>query len=156
VRAEPGNSTAPFSVVTTGMKLEIIERDGDYVKVRMPSGAEGWIKGTYVSDDPPAMLKLEELQKQFQVVQSELVKQQQHAQARDLNNKSLNTEIEQLKQTNAELRIQLQNERETKLTSGYAYLWKILLFIVVGVGGFAVGAAWYRKRTMKRLGGLRF
>ena len=84
------------------------------------------------------------------------MKQQQHAQARDLNNKSLNTEIEQLKQTNAELRIQLQNERETKLTSGYAYLWKILLFIVVGVGGFAVGAAWYRKRTMKRLGGLRF
>lgn len=156
VRAEPGNSSTPFSVVTTGMRLEIIEREGEFVKIRMSSGTEGWIKGTYVSETPPALVKLEELQKQHQVMQSELEKQQQRAQASDLNNKNLNAEIEQLKQNNAELHVQLQSEMETNMPSGLNYIWKILLFAVFAVGGFAIGAGWYRKQTMKRLGGLRF
>ena len=138
------------------MKLEIIEREGGYVKIRMSSGVEGWIKRTYVSDTPPAVIKLEELQVKFQALESKLAKHEQHAQATDLNNKSLNAEIEQLKQTNAELRVQIQDENQTAISSSFAYVWKIVLFLIAGIGGFALGASWNRKQTMKRLGGLRF
>ena len=155
VRDTPGNSSAPFSVVTTGMKLSILERSGDFIKVKLPSGTEGWIKATYVSDEPPATIKLEELQQQFQEIQTGLKEQEQRARAADLNNKNLNAEIEQLKQKNAELRVQLEQELESQDSATYAYLWKILILLAMGVGGFAVGATWYRKQTMRRLGGLR-
>jgi len=156
VRAEPGNTAAPISVVTTGMKLEIIERDGIYVKVKMPSGVEGWIKATYVSETAPSIIKLEELQVQFQALKSQQEKQGQHVEATALNNKNLSAEIEQLKQANAELRVQLQDEEQTGFAIGLAYAWKIGLLLIAVIGGFAVGATWYRKQTMKRLGGLRF
>ena len=156
MRAEPGTATPPISVVTTGMKLDIIERDGIYVKVKTPSGIEGWIKATYVSESAPSMIKLEELQVKFQALKSQQEKQGQHVEATALNNKNLSAEIEQLKQANAELRIQLQDETQAGLATGLAYEWKIGLLLILAIGGFAVGAAWYRKQTMKRLGGLRF
>jgi len=156
VRAEPGNTATPISVVTTGMKLEITERDGVYVKVKMPSGVEGWIKGTYVSETAPAVIKLEELKLELKSLQSEQAKQGQHVEATALNNKNLSAELELLKQANAELRVQLQDETQTGFAVGLAYAWKIGLLLIAAVGGFAVGATWYRKQTMKRLGGLRF
>ena len=156
VRAEPGNTGTPISVVTTGMKLDIIEREGVYVKVKMPSGVEGWIKATYVSEAVPAVIKLEELKLELQTLQSEQAKHGQHAEATALNNKNLSAEIEQLKQANAELRVQLQDETQTGFAVWLAYTWKIVLLLVVAVGGFAVGSIWYRKQIMKRLGGLRF
>jgi len=156
VRTEPGNTATPISVVTTGMKLSIIERDGGYVKVRMESGVEGWIKATYVSDEAPAVIKLEELKTTYKELESKLGKQGQHVQAVELNNKNLNTEIEQLKQTNAELRVQLKDEMDATVSTGFSYAWKILLLVLAGIGGFALGVSWYRKKTMKRLGGLRY
>ena len=38
VRAEPGNHLAPFSVVTTGMKLSVLEQQGDFVKIETEQG----------------------------------------------------------------------------------------------------------------------
>lgn len=156
VRAEPGNVATPISVVTTGMTLDIIERDGGYVKVRLSSGVEGWVKGTYLSDKAPSVIVLKELQVRFQALESKLEKQSQHEQATALNNRNLNAEIEQLKQANAELRIQLQAERQTGMASGLAYAWKIVLFLLVVLAGFALGVSWYRKLTMRRLAGLRY
>ena len=156
VRAEPGNVATPFSVVTTGMRLEIIERSGEYVKIKTTSGVEGWIKGTYISEEIPAVIQLEELQVKFKEIESQLAKQDKHAQATALNNKSLNAEIEQLKQTNAELRVQRDDLEQTKISSSISYLWKILLLAIFAGVGFSLGVAWYRKKMMKRLGGLHF
>jgi SH3 domain protein len=156
VRTEPGNEATPFSVVTTGMKLEVIDRSGDYVKIKTSSGVEGWIKGTYVSEEVPAVIKFEELEKKYKELESKVAKQDKRAQATVLNNKELNAEIEQLKQANAELRVQLEDATQTAISSGLSYLWKILLVVIVGIAGFALGVGWYRKKMMKRLGGLHF
>jgi len=156
VRAEPGNSGVPISVVTTGMKLEILEREGNFVKIKMASGVEGWIKATYVSDAPPAVIKLEELQVKHKELEAQVGKQSQQLQATKLNNKNLNAEIEQLKQENAELRVQLENEQQSSVITGFSYIWKVLLFVAAVIAGFALGVGWYRKQTMKRLGGLRY
>lgn len=44
VRAEPNTSVAPQNVVITGMQLEVLEREGSYIKIRSDDGVEGWIK----------------------------------------------------------------------------------------------------------------
>ncbi|MGD9386361.1 MAG: TIGR04211 family SH3 domain-containing protein [Thioalkalispiraceae bacterium] len=156
VRTEPDNSLSPIAVVTTGMKLEVLDNAGQYVKIEAPSGVVGWIKSTYVSEEAPAVIQLEKLREKYKQLDQELVKQQRLAQATALNNKNLSTELEQLKQANAELHIQLQEEIKEDRVSRLSYLWKILLIVLVGVAGFAGGVAWYRKKMMRRLGGLHF
>lgn len=156
VRTEPGNAATPIAVVTTGMKLEIVESSGDYVKIKAPSGTEGWIKRTYVTEEIPAVIQLEGLQAKLRELEKNLAMQVKHAQATALNNKNLSAEIDQLKQANAELRVQLEDELQSKLASGLGYFWKLLLVVLFAVAGFALGVVWYRKKTMKRLGGLHF
>jgi SH3 domain protein len=156
VRTEPGNAATPIAVVTTGMKLEITDRSGDYIKIKAPSGVEGWIKRTYVSEEVPAVIQLERLQAKMKELETKLAKQKKHAQATTLNNKNLGAEIEQLKQSNAELRVQLEDEVQSKMAVGVAYFWKVILLALFAVGGFTLGVIWYRKKTMKRLGGLHF
>ncbi|MGD8927229.1 MAG: TIGR04211 family SH3 domain-containing protein [Thioalkalispiraceae bacterium] len=156
VRTEPGNAATPIAVVTTGMKLEIVESSGDYVKIKAPSGIEGWIKRTYVSEEIPAVIQLEGVQIKLKELETKLAKQTKHAQATALNNKNLSAEIEQLKQANAELRVQLEDELQSNMASGLGYFWKLVLLILFAVAGFALGVVWYRKKTMKRLGGLHF
>jgi SH3 domain protein len=47
--------------------VELLERQGDQAHVRLPSGAEGWVKASYLSADPPLRQQLntrvEELEK---------------------------------------------------------------------------------------------
>ena len=48
VRPEPDNGYAPVGVVTTGMKLDVLERKEGYLKVRTDTDLVGWIKDIYV------------------------------------------------------------------------------------------------------------
>ena len=43
VRPEPDNNAPPVGVVISGMKLEVLKRSDDYVKIRSSEGVEGWI-----------------------------------------------------------------------------------------------------------------
>lgn len=39
--------------IKSGDEVELIERQDDQAHVRLPSGAEGWVKASYLSSDPP-------------------------------------------------------------------------------------------------------
>jgi len=155
VRTEPGNDAAPVSVVTTGMKLTILESSGNYIKIKSKTGVTGWVKKTYVSPEPPARVYLQQLQGKFKQQGSELSNQSKMLRAAELNTQSLNDEISKLKKYNAELQTQLDDERNESLDSKFSYLWKFILFIAICVTGFFAGIYWHRSYAMKRLGGLR-
>jgi len=154
VRAEPGNTVAPVSVVTTGMKLTVLEASGNYLKIRSESGVTGWVRKTYVSAEPPARVFLQKLQEKYQQQSAELAQQTRLARAAELNAQTLNEEISKLKMNTAELQIQLEDERSENLMSSFGYLWKLGLFILISIGGFVAGVFWHRSYAMKRLGGL--
>ena len=46
--------------VKSGDKLELIEREGEEAHVRLPSGKEGWVKGSYLSTEEPLANRLSE------------------------------------------------------------------------------------------------
>lgn len=54
------------SVVTellpSATELEVLERDGGFIKVRTPAGAEGWMDAAYLTADLPAQQVVEELE----------------------------------------------------------------------------------------------
>ena len=46
--------------VKSGDKLEVIEREGDETHVKLANGKDGWLKSTYLTNDPPLQTRLTE------------------------------------------------------------------------------------------------
>jgi len=157
VRSEPNNSIAPIGVVTTGMRLTILERNEGYIKIKTDAGVEGWIKDIYVTDKVPAKIELEQLQEKYRKLSSESGQSGDLIKAAEQTNAALTAEIEQLKTQNQELHTRLMKLQSTATTGGLSlqYLW-FLLVLVMFIAGFSLGVLWYRRKAMKRLGGLRF
>jgi hypothetical protein len=57
--------------VKSGDKLEVIERDGDQVHVKLSNGKDGWIKSSYLTSDPPLQTRLTERTAEVEKVKQE-------------------------------------------------------------------------------------
>ncbi len=161
VRPEPDNQVAPISVVTTGMKLEILERQGGYVRIRTDKGVTGWIKDIYVVETPPAGIQLKTLQDKYAGQEKKILALQESARQLTRKNlelaeklKALQTEYERLQEENSHQQ-QAMLESEARSDRGSQWFWWLLAFIALSAGGFFSGISWYRQHIMKRLGGLR-
>jgi hypothetical protein len=62
VYAEPNQEAAKVTTLETGDTVEAVDQLDPYVRVRLPDGREGWVRGNYLSKQPPAILRLKELQ----------------------------------------------------------------------------------------------
>lgn len=60
VTSEPDGQGSRVSTIRSGDRVEVIQREDDQVQVRLASGEEGWVKASYLSDDPPLRQRLEE------------------------------------------------------------------------------------------------
>lgn len=49
LRSGPGTSYAAAGQVLRGMRLEVLQRQGDWIKVRTPAGKEAWVAGWLVT-----------------------------------------------------------------------------------------------------------
>jgi len=64
--------SAIVKVVPTGTRLEVIKREGDVANVSEPGGASGWVDAAYLSTDPPAQLRIAELEKAKAALEDQL------------------------------------------------------------------------------------
>lgn len=46
--------------VKSGDKLEVIERAGDQTHIKLSNGKDGWVKSTYLTNEPPPQARLTE------------------------------------------------------------------------------------------------
>jgi hypothetical protein len=60
VTSAPGGEGDRVATIKSGDRLELLERQSDEAHVRLPSGAEGWIKASYLSSDQPLQRRLTE------------------------------------------------------------------------------------------------
>lgn len=157
VRSEPSNRVAPFSVVVTGMKLEVLEQLPDYLKIRTNKGEVGWIKDIYVSDQPPAMMRIKALKIRHQKLKQQIQEQNKSIKILETANRSLNEQIDNLKKDRS--RWQLEKARSDYLqqeaVNARFWWWISLAGLLLVAAAFTSGMIWYRQQTMKRLGGLR-
>lgn len=158
VRPEPEN-IAPVGVVTSGMKLEILDRDGAYLKIRSENGQQGWIKDIYVVSKPPAIIQLEKLKVEGKKLQARLKTLEENNNVLQQANQSLSEKIEELEAQQKSFQLQRARQQATHLSSGepspYSWLWWVLAILILAGVGFVSGINWYRQHVMKRLGGLR-
>ncbi len=66
------SDSAIVKVVPTGTKLAVIKREGDVANVSEPGGASGWVDAAYLSKDPPAQVRVAELEKAKATLEDQL------------------------------------------------------------------------------------
>jgi len=103
--------SAILELVATGTALEVVERQGDFLKVKTPKGNEGWVDADYVTEDPPAPRVLAELRAEHKRTASELAAARSEAEmlrealsARDKETPADGAELAHLHTENRELR----------------------------------------------------
>jgi hypothetical protein len=76
VNSAPDASGERIATVKSGDKLEVIERRGDQVHVRLGGDRDGWIRASYLSADEPLRVRLAARDAQLAQLQEELSKLQ--------------------------------------------------------------------------------
>lgn len=159
VRPSPSGSVAPVAVVTTGMKLQVIDRVEGYLKIRGEDDIEGWIKDIYVVNEAPSIIKLHSLKKKHAATMEELKRLKADLLVATEATQILSEQLEAQKADKSKLQMELARKMglERLEETQHSLLWWISLFIVPGLAlaAFYGGIVWYRNQAMKRLGGLR-
>jgi len=153
VRPEASQVVAPIGVVLTGMKLEVLQRQDPFIKIRTDKGLEGWIKDIYVTKKVPAILRLKDLTEQQKKTLKEKQSIEKTKMALEEANAILNEQIDALKSQRAELQRSqaVQIVSNARSNNGFAIVW-LVVALLLGIG---LGYLWHRYQSMKRLGGLR-
>jgi SH3 domain protein len=97
LRSGQGNDFRVLKSLPSGTKVELLEEDGDYSRVRTADGTEGWVTSWYLSDTPTAKLLLDGAQQKAQRLESE----NKHLQA---DNKELTQSRNSLQQELSDLK----------------------------------------------------
>ncbi len=70
--AEPSTAGTPLRLLTSGTPLDVLERDGDFARVRLADQTQGWVEATYVTEEKPAKAVLLETQARLRQMGLEL------------------------------------------------------------------------------------
>ena len=160
----PSSKAKSFKTVISGTKLQILERQGRFIKVRTPSGVLGWAKSAYVLEKIPARAILPILEVQHQALKDKhsalsaeiITFQQEKQRQRNLLVKSgaALTSAESRSQQLAHENLQLQSELLLQKNT-VPLNWMLLstisaLLIGIGISYFVID-----RKIRKRYGGYR-
>lgn len=157
-------SDRSFRTLDSGQELEIISRDRNYARVRLPDGTEGYVKAAYLVNDKPAKLIVAESQAEVERLQQELASLQESfaqpaATIASLEQRLEDTSNELLQAQQAAQELSEQNESYVERYSQYKYSlpfkWVGGALLVCLLAGFLGGLWWTDYRSRKRHGGIR-
>lgn len=160
----PDTSDRAFRMLDSGQALEIISRDRNYANVRLPDGAQGYVKAAYLVADKPAKLivaetlaerdsllaELEETRRSFAAPAATITGLKEQADELVSKLDSAESEIAQLKDENASI----QGLKE-RYKGSLPLSWVAAAIGVCLVGGFLLGLWWVDYSSRKRHGGIR-
>jgi len=153
VRPSPDSHAAPTGVIKTGMRLEVLESSNGYVRIKTDDDLEGWVKDTYIVNNPPAIITLQALQQRQGTLEGKLKTLEENNQVLQEANRVLNQRLDQLSAERAQW--QLTQARATLANKEASWFWWLIGILMITGAGFYSGISWYRQSVMKRLGGLR-
>lgn len=156
IRTQANSSESPITVVTSGTELSVLERDGGYMRVRTPSGVEGWINSDYTTNELPARMRLERVEKERDALKADLAKARATQNAESSQAEQLSARIDSLQQDNQRLQ-QSVTELTTDLQQkegGNTWVYIALAMILLFALGIYLGVRWAQQRVAQRFGGL--
>jgi len=157
-------SDRAFRMLDSGQELEIISRNRNYANVRLPDGAQGYVKAAYLVAEKPAKLVVEETIAERDALIAELDETKQafagpaatiqglKDQVAEFESKleGADSEIADLKKENASI-LGLKEKYKGSLPLN----WVAAAIGVCLIGGFLAGLWWVDRSSRKRHGGIR-
>ncbi len=164
LHAAEDTSDRAFRFLESGQAMEVLIRDRNYANVRLPDGAEGWVKSAYLVDDKPAKLIVAETMAERDALAAELESTKQSfaepAAAIDrLEGEvgELTAQLETAQSRVSELEAEnasIQGMKE-QYRGSVPIKWVGGAVVLVLVIGFLCGLWWVDHRSRKRHGGIR-
>jgi SH3 domain protein len=160
----PDTSDRAFRMLDSGQALEIISRDRNYANVRLPDGAQGYVKAAYLVADKPAKLIVAETIAERDSLLAELEENKRSFAAPAATIKELKDQAAELvsKLDNAESEIaDLKDENASiqglkeRYKGSLPLSWVAAAIGVCLIGGFLLGLWWVDHSSRKRHGGIR-
>lgn len=157
-------SDRAFRMLDSGQELEIISRNRNYANVRLPDGAQGYVKAAYLVAEKPAKLIVEETIAERDSLIAELDETKRafagpaatiqglKDQVAEFESKleGADSEIADLKKENASI-LGLKEKYKGSLPLN----WVAAAIGVCLIGGFLAGLWWVDRSSRKRHGGIR-
>lgn len=174
VYSEPNQTSARVATIETGDAVEALERVEQFVRVQLADGREGWVGANYLSAQPPAIVKLKELQSASGIAPTEAPKQltEEIARLKKQNSKLTNEIAEMKKNLSAPTPVPMSTaaapaahtdveplppappERTIIVERSYWWAWALAVLAAGGAGFFA-GYQTLGRRVRERFGGVK-
>jgi len=97
-RTGPGNDRKIISLLNSDQKVEILEPDGDWVKVRLENGKEGWVLQRYLTSETPCRTRLKMANQSVDQLENQLDAAQKDNQQILADKEKISQELKQTQQ----------------------------------------------------------
>lgn len=114
VHEEKNLDSAIIKVLPTGAELTVLETDGELALIEDQEKVRGWVDSAYLTDEPPAALRLAALQRDKRALEAEVEKLKRSAPAASsggADNAPSGAEVDALTNENTELKAKLSEQR---------------------------------------------
>jgi SH3 domain protein len=97
VNLRSGNSTRDtiIEIIDPGQELRVMEHQGNWAKVQMPDGKEGWMVGRFLTDKKPAEIIASECRQKLQRIIVDFESLQAETDRLIIENQSLHEKLEE-------------------------------------------------------------
>lgn len=162
-RAEDTSDEA-FTSLNSGDQVEILERNRAYVRVRLPDGRTGWVRGAYLLDQEPAVRRVEKLEAERDRLAGELEKLRKDTPDRSAEISELRKSLRDAQNSAAGASKELQRQAAEAAELRARIASRVPLFSLLWIFGaatalFLLGACaawwWFDRRSRRRHGGFR-
>ena len=169
LRVSPSNDGDVITSLDSGEKLNLVEKQTKFSKVKTADGKSGWVQSWFLTDKPPATYLVNSVTRENEILTSKLAKA--NTKLKNFDSETAR-ENESLKQSVAGLTNKVKsltntrNELEEKLDSQASKLAKyefaekyninlilLVFFLFSFAGGFICSRIWSQLQERKRLWG---
>ena len=164
VHGAPDTSDTAFTFLKSADSVEVLERNLFYARVRIADGREGWVRTTFLVDEPPPRLRVETVENERDRTAADLEKlrgrfNQQKSKLSELEGKISANEAGVLAEQEELEQLRAANDGLDERLETYRYSLPIFWFLIgiilsLGAGVFA-GWWWLDNRSRMRHGGFR-
>jgi SH3 domain protein len=157
-------SAKAFDSLVSGAELEVLERSGNYARVRLDDGREGWVKSAYIVTEKPARLRLAEAEASLtslrrQLSESDAARKKAEQELAGLKDQKGVQERSSLEADELLATVRRQNDEYESRLDRYRHSlplpWVGAALAFTLIGGFVAGWWWLDAMIRRRYGGFR-
>lgn len=151
VVAQPRSGQEAIARVQNGNKLEALEKQGSFTRVRLEDGTEGWVRSYFLSDLEPASLKFLKADTENKRLKEQITLLEEQIKILDEQNISPD-EYFAVKQENLGILGQLEKAKQDNVNVLYFAIAASFITLLVGV---FLGYKLLSRRVKDRFGGMK-